>query len=266
MKNYKGVITLVKNNRGCYILDTVKGCRGVCSKNPNGCYGDCYANNIALRYGFDFKTTVKRDFIKDTDQLYLFDFYDMDHQNDIIKQIERIDMPFVRIGEMGDPSVDWEHTINICDIISAAKKPIVIITKHWTSVPDNLLPTVGRINITINTSVSALDDIMDLDYRIGQYERLKPYCNSVLRVVSCDFNKNNEEGQRRYDIQERIFKNDKTIDTVFRPSAKNELITNNIINVKKVNFLKSKVLASVHSDNTYLGYCGDCPDMCGVNL
>ena len=265
MKTYKDEITLIKNNRGCYILDTVKGC-SICQKEkPNGCYGDCYAKNIASRYGFNFSNPVNRGFSRDTKQLYLFDFQDTNHENKIINRIESMDMPFVRIGEMGDPSGDWGHTLEVCKIISQAKKPIVIITKHWDSIPDNALGPIGKLNLCINTSVSALDNEQELEHRLTQYERLKAVCNSVLRIVSCDFNKDHADGLDRSIIQGELFKMEKHIDTVFRPSANNPFVLKNIIKTKKVKFLNSKVLASVFNDNTYLGDCNNCPDMCGIS-
>ena len=259
MKTYKEKITLNRNSRGCYILDTVKGCR-------YNCYGDCYAKNIAGRYGFDFASPIKRDFTRDTRQLCLFDFQDTKHEYETIKAIEKINMPFVRIGEMGDPSEDWQHTINICKIISQAKKKIVIITKHWHEIPDRLLEQIKGLHITINTSVSALDSFYEVDYRLFQFHRLKGFCNSVLRVVSCNFNLNNSEGMIRAAVQKELFKNDKVIDTVFRPSAKNSFVINGTIHAEKIKFLKSKVLASVFNKGVYFGACKSCPDMCGVSL
>lgn len=175
-------------------------------------------------------------------------------------------MPFVRIGEMGDPSENWEHTINICKIISLAKKHIVIITKHWKSIPDNLLKYIEDYNICINTSISALDNNFEINHRLLQFNRLKKYCNSVLRIVSCDFNKNNETGYMKSKIQDELFKNDKTIDTVFRTNKDNNFVKEEIINIKKIKFLKEIVLASVFNKNTYFGYCDKCSDMCGINF
>jgi len=266
MKTYKDEITIAKNKRGCYILDTVKGCSGCNKLHPKGCYDNCYAQNIASRYGFNFSSTVKRDFKRDTEQLYLFGFKDQKHESEIISQIKEIDMPFVRIGEMGDPSEDWEHTINICEIIAQSGKPIVIITKHWKSIPSQLLSSVSRLNLCINTSVSALDDTYELDYRIEQYERLKPYCKSVLRIVTCDFNRRTKQGYIKGAIQDAMLRKDKVVETVFRPNKNNSLVINKIINVKKVKFLKSYVLASVRDDKTYFGECKNCPEMCGINL
>jgi hypothetical protein len=266
MKTFKEKITLNKNSRGCYILDTVKGCR-ILTKKENGCYGDCYANNIALRYGFDFSEIAKRNFYRDkSGQLYFLNFYDSKHEDSIINQIKNIDMPFVRIGEMGDPSEDWQHTINICKIILVAKKPIVIITKHWNILSDEQLEEIKDLNITINTSISALDNDDEIETRLTQYNRLKKYCNSVLRIVSCDFNKENHEGYLRSIIQKELFKNEKVIDTIFRPSKNNPLVKNKVINVQKIKFLKSTMLVSIYNKNTYFCGCKTCPDMCGVNL
>jgi len=266
MNGFKNKITLSKNGRGCWIIDTVKGCSGCNKERPRGCYGDCYAWNIAARYGRDFSRIVKRDFDRNQNQLYFPDFVDEEHLSKIIKEIKRIDMPFVRIGELGDPSEDWAHTINICGAIQAAGKPIVIITKHWKTIPETLLPDIRMLNICINTSISALDNDTEISHRIEQYNRLKKYCNSVLRIVSCDFSRNSFEGERMGKIQEKLFENDKVIDTVFRPSKSNKLVTTGVINTKKIKFLKQNMLASQYNIGAYLGRCETCPDMCGVNL
>ena len=67
-------------------------------------------------------------------------------------------------------------------------------------------------------------------------------------------------------MQEKLFSNENVIDTVFRPSAKNPLVTNGIINVEKVKFLKQNVLASMYNKNAYFGRCENCTDMCGINI
>jgi hypothetical protein len=264
MTGFKNQITLARNSRGCYILDTVKGCSGCNKDRPRGCYGDCYAWNIASRYGRDFSRIVRRDFPQDYEQARLFEFDDARHTSDILRAISTIDMPFVRIGELGDPSEDWAHTLNVCKIIANAGKKIVIITKHWKTIPESLL--VETMGLYINTSISALDTDAEIEHRLGQYERLKPYCNSVLRVVSCDFNTENAEGAMRAEIQRRLLNIKPNIDTVFRPSKSNPLVMNGIINVKRIKFLRNTMLASMHDENTYMGVCDTCPDMCGLNV
>ena len=165
---------------------------------------------------------------------------------------------------MGDPSEDWDHTFRVCDKIAIAGKPVVIITKHWKIIPDYLLMKIGKMDVCINTSISALDDEIQIEHRLEQFHRLKGICNSVLRIVSCDFNRDNADGFDRAIIQEELFKLGRCIDTVFRPNDKNFFVVNGIIKTRKVDFLRSRVLASVYHDGAYLGRCETCPDLCGV--
>lgn len=264
MKAFSQNISLSRNARGCYILDTVKGCSVCANEKPRGCYGNCYAKNIADRYGLDFGHPVSRDFYKNAKQIMMYGFEDETHIAQIRKQIKQARMPFIRIGEMGDPSESWEQTISVCALIASAGKPIVIITKHWKPIPDYLLPMLATLRLTINTSISALDDEYEISHRLGQYNRLKPYCNSVLRIVSCNFNKKNDEGVFRHCIQEELFANEKIIDTVFRPDKNNRFIAEGIIKTDKIPFMGSMVLGSVNNAQVYTGYCDTCPDMCGI--
>lgn len=265
MKSFNSRITLNKNSRGCYILDTVKGCSVCGASKPLGCYDDCYAKKIASRYGLDFTRPVSRGFDHDN-QIKLFDFTNGRHIVEIIKEIKKIAMPFVRIGEMGDPSENWEHTIRVCEVISEAGKPIVIITKHWKTLTNEMLERLSLMNICINTSISALDSVDERIYRLEQYRVIKKYCKSILRVVSCDFNSNNPRGRELSKIQDELLENRNIIETVFRPSAQNKLVTNGIVVVKKTKFLRSTCLASIRDESLYLGRCETCPDMCGVHL
>jgi hypothetical protein len=194
----------------------------------------------------------------------------------IVKQIEKIDMPFIRIGCSGDPSENWKHTINVINKIRTEKqlslfskeynKQIVIITRHWKKLTDEQLHEISKFNICINTSVSALDNLDMLNNSLKEYERIKPYCKSVLRVVTCDFNEENKEGKERAEIQRQLIKNKGFIDTVFRPSSKNPFVVNGVINVKKMGFMKSKALVSKFNKKTFLGKCGSCLEMCGLNV
>lgn len=264
MKNYKNIISLSKNDRGIWDLDTIKGCKSGIIENNKGCYSDCYALKTAKRYGIDFSKSVERHFVNEL------------HRKSIVRQIEKIDMPFIRIGCSGDPSENWEHTINIIRQIKensqlslfdiSSKKQIVIITRHWNLLTDNQLNEISKYNICINTSVSALDNNNLINKSIEQYNRLKSYCKSILRIVSCDFNELNDIGKQKAEIQRKLFQNKNVIDTVFRPSSKNEYVINNIINVKKMAFMKSKTLVSKYNKKTFLGKCNNCLEMCGLNL
>jgi len=194
-KKYSGKISLIKNSRGIYGLDTSIGCQSGIKNNPEGggCYGDCYAAKAAKLYGYDFGETVFRN------------FEDEYHRRRIVGQINRIPLDFVRIGCSGDPSEDWAHTVKILRGIDKCNKEIVIITKHWTLLSDDQLKYFSGINVCVNTSVSALDKPEDLARGLFEYGRLKAVCKSVLRIVSCDFNLENERGLKLSKIQEGLF-------------------------------------------------------------
>lgn len=264
MKTYKPYISLQKNGRGIWDLDTVKGCESGLKHSENGCYNDCYAYKTAKRYGIDFSKSINRHFINEQ------------HKNIIVKNIEKIDMPFIRIGCSGDPSEDWEHTFDVIKQLRttnqlslfdiSSSKQIVIITRHWKKMTDKHLETLKQFNVCVNTSVSALDSNELLESCLNEYNRLKKYCNSVLRVVTCDFNTSNDKGMNLSLIQKKLLENENVIDTVFRPSSKNRLIIENVINVKKMAFMKSKALVSKYNKKAFLGKCENCLEMCGLNL
>lgn len=205
MKTYKNIISLCKNERGIWDLDTIKGCSSGLAESKNGCYGDCYAYKTAKRYGIDFSKSIERHFVNDK------------HRQYIVKKIEKIDMPFIRIGCSGDPSENWEHTISIIEHLRynnqlslfsvESQKQIVIITRHWNILTDVQIERLSKYNVCINTSVSALDNDKLILNSLKQYNRLKPFCKSVLRVVTCDFNYNNEQGKIMAEIQRMLLKN-----------------------------------------------------------
>jgi len=263
MRSYSNKITFSKNSRGVYSIDPSIGCESGVKNHAGGCYGDCYAYRNAARYGYDFSSTVYRSFINDT------------HLESIKKQIEKIDMPFIRMGTMGDPSENWEHTLEICEslqndvqysLFRKDKKEIVIITKHWNNLTAHQLLRLKKMKVCINTSVSALDEPKLLENSMRQYEILKGFCRSILRVVTCDFNKSHPEGYEYAKIQDGIIGQREYIDTVFRPTKNNPLILDGIINVKKKRFIKGKQLVSKLNKSSYLGRCENCKEMCGVTM
>lgn len=235
-------------------MDTSLGCASGMQENARGCYGDCYAAKSAKLYGYDFSKTVLRDFENEY------------HRRRVIGQINRAKMDFIRIGGSGDPSENWPHTIKILKQIDKCNKEIVIITKHWTLLTDEHLQYLRTINVCFNTSVSALDNQEQLEKALAQYERIKPHCKSILRVVSCDFNLQNETGRRLAIIQDDLFNKEAILDTVFRPSKSNPLVTDGVINTTQAVFMGKKTTISRRSRKTYLGKCSKCHEMCGANM
>jgi hypothetical protein len=219
-----------------------------------GCYGDCYAAKSAKLYGYDFSKTVLRDFVNEK------------HRRKIVDGINRVKLDFIRIGTSGDPSENWQHTIKIIKGIENCNKQIVIITKHWTNLNQSQLDYLATVNVCINTSVSALDKPHLVKNSLAQYEILKRYCKSVLRVVSADFNLENETGHKLAKVQSELFKNENTLDTVLRLNKRNALVTDGVVKVSETTFLGKKALVSKFKPSTYFGKCSTCHEMCGLNI
>ena len=254
MREYSNKISLTKNSRGIYSLDTSIGCSSGMANEIGGCYNDCYAAKSSKLYGYDFSKTVLRSFENEK------------HRQLIVSQINKVKLDFVRIGTSGDPSENWAHTINVLKCIDKCNKQIVIITKHWTLLTEEQLKYLSTINICINTSVSALDKPHLRQSCVEQYKRLKPYCKSILRIVSCEFNLTNDKGKELDKVQHELFKNEDTLDTVLRVNKRNDLVKNGIINVKETTFLGKKALVSKFNKSTYFGKCSTCHEMCGLNI
>jgi len=254
MREYSNKISLTKNSRGIYSLDTIIGCNSGMANEVGGCYNDCYAAKSAKLYGYDFSKNVNRYFESEKQRL------------NIIKSINKISLPFVRIGTSGDPSEDWQHTIDILESIKTCNKEIVIITRHWNNLTDIQLEKIHSFNVCINTSISALDNEDVLNNCLSQYKRLKPFCKSVLRIVSCNFNLENSTGHKLFKIQKQLFKNESVIDTVLRVNNKNKYLKDGIIKVEKTKFLGKNTLVSKYNKSTYFDKCSTCFEMCGVNV
>lgn len=251
---YSDKISLTKNSRGMYSIDTIMGCFSGTINNPNGCYGDCFAVKSAKRYGYDFSKVVRRG------------FESKHNETETIKKISKIPLEFIRIGTNGDPSEDWDHTLNVLGKISKANKEIVLVTKHWRNLDTDQLRFISKFNVCINTSISAMDNAEHIQNRLLQYNAIKKYCKSVLRIVSCDFNLHNDIGVELNETQKKLFNNINIIDTVFRPSKNNPLVISGVINTCKKSFLNKPVIVSALNKKTYFGKCSKCPDMCGINF
>ncbi len=252
MRNYTNKITLTKNGRGIWTLDPIMGCKTGLEKNKKGCFSDCYAARNAIIRGFDFSKNTLRYFESEK------------HLKSIIKKINSLDFEFIRMGNSGDPSEDWNHTINVIEQLKGINKPIVIITRHWNKLTQDQLKIISQQNITINTSISAIDD--DLHNNIQQFEIIKSYCKSILRVVSFDFNLENEKGRDYNLLQDWIFNTYDVLDTVFRCSKSNPLYKEGIINIKETNFLTGKCYVSKYNPKAYFGNCINCLEKCGINM
>jgi hypothetical protein len=252
-EKYSDKLTVSINRKGVVDVDTVKGCTMGMRAYPNGgCYNACYAKSSASLYGFDFPLSVSRRPI-DSER----------------KQIEKTlrDHPasWFRIGTMGDPCHDWPLLVEVCVWLTKMKQPI-IITKHWTPIPDNLLQELAKTDCVLNTSVSGIDTDNELTHRIKQHERFQSGgIHSILRLVSCKFGVT-DLGSAMAKKQQWIidYCNGKYIDNPLRISEKDQRVIDGHIIVEKRMDLIKEASMSVLNHDVYTGHCSGCPDQCGT--
>tara|TARA_R110001592_G_scaffold141371_1_gene362841 strand:- start:45 stop:812 length:768 start_codon:yes stop_codon:yes gene_type:complete len=252
MRSYSNKITLTKNGRGIWTIDPIMGCKSGVEKDKKGCFSDCYAARNARIYGYDFTENILRD------------FEDEKHLKSIITKANKLKFEFIRMGNSGDPSENWDHTIKILEKLKPINKEFVIITRHWNKLNLEQLKRISKLKVCINTSISPIDD--DLHGNIQQYEILKNYCKSVLRCVSFNFNTGNKKGMNYDLIQNWIFHKYDVLDTVFRCSKSNPLYKEGIIKIKETKFLGKKCYVSKNNPKTYFGNCENCLEKCGVKM
>ncbi|HUU82575.1 MAG TPA: hypothetical protein VM243_03625, partial [Phycisphaerae bacterium] len=251
---YHDSITAAANAKGCMDVDTVKGCTEGMKSEPGGCYGECYAAKIAVRYGIEFGHSVSRGFV---DQ--------WQHRDILIRQLRQHPLSWYRIGVMGDPSHDWPHTISVISRLRWAEKTAVVVTKHWKTLTDDHLSRLMDLDVVVHTSTSGLDTEAQTRHRVGQYERLRHYgIRSVNRLVTCSFGTSEwaREGQKR---QDRLLALGPVIDTPLRVLPTNpRVVSGELLTTRRVDSLGGGTLLSLHDPDVFLGNCADCPDQCGV--
>jgi hypothetical protein len=253
-RQYHDSITASVNAKGCMDVDTVKGCTPGMSAQEGGCYGECYAAKIANRYGIVFKQSVKRGFVDR-----------WQHRDILVRQLRQHPLSWYRIGVMGDPSYDWDHTLSVIRNLRPAEKTAVIVTKHWKILSDDHLSQLLELDVVFNTSTSALDTEAQTQHRVGQYERLRHYgVHSVNRVVTCAFG-DTEWGRAAKRRQDWLLSLEPVIDTPLRVSASNpRVLSGDLLTVRRPDSIGGGTLLSLHDPGVFLGHCGDCPDQCGV--
>lgn len=254
-RQYHEAITASANLKGCMDVDTVKGCTPGMSAQDGGCYGECYAAKIAVRYGIEFGTSIVRGFVDR-----------WQHRDILVRQIRQHPLSWYRIGVMGDPSYDWNHTLNVIRQLRPAAKTAVIVTKHWKPLTDDHLSQLLELDVVFNTSNSALDTEAQSKYRVAQFQRLQHYgIRSFNRVVTCQFGDTEwgREAQRR---QEYLLALTPIIDNPLRVSPDNPHVLNgDILTTRRHDAVGGGILVSLHDPSVFLGHCGQCPDQCGVD-
>lgn len=255
LRTYGEALTISVNRKGVIDLDTVKGCTmGMNARPGTGCYGTCYANNIAKQYGIDFGKSVKRDFVDR-----------WEHRDLIIKKLLDQKALWYRIGVMGDPCHDWPHALRVIKALKPAHKTAVIITKHWIPFSDEDISKLMELDVVVNTSVSGMDTDAELRHRVRQIERLRKLnIPSIARIVSCEYG-DTEWGREANKKQRGLFMLKPVIDNPLRaPTTHPRVISGDILLTRRDDAIGGGSMVSLHSPSVYLGHCSTCPDQCGA--
>jgi len=260
IRQYGHFLTVCENRKGVIDADTVKGCTmGMNAYPDGGCYGECYALKNAIRYGFDFRTSVSRKLLGWGNRGY--------RSIDTISKIFQVNKAsWYRIGTAGDPCHDWGNTIRVCRALHPMRKIPVIITKHWIELTDNQILELRRLNATINTSTSGMDSDEEIKYRIQQRDRIKFFgVRSICRVVTCDYG-NSEWANKCREKEEYLMSLKPIINNPLRARKSNPHVENgDLILSKRNESVGGGKFVSLGSPSAYLGTCEKCPDQCGID-
>lgn len=255
LRRYGNMLTADVNQKGVLDVDTVKGCTAGMNARPDaGCYDGCYAAKIAKFRGIDFTHAVARKITSSA------------NARQIERAVAAAPEGFFRIGTMGDPSHEWEHTVQVVEWLAPLAVP-VIVTKHWRALADEQMRRLVATGAVLNTSVSALDTHAELVHRKRQIKRYADLGGvSVARIVSCDFDTNSDEGRTMDAVQSGLFELIPHIDNPLRVPRTHQLVQRGTIKVRNVQDLATLRTVSVPVDSgAYVGPCGPCVDKCGLS-
>lgn len=253
LRKYLPVLTATENRKGVLDVDTVKGCACGISKYPSGgCYGECYAAKIAKQYGIDFSVSVPR-------KLFPWSW------RSVFCTVRDFSASWYRIGTAGDPSHDWENTLQVCEQLKGTGKVPVIITKHWITLTDEHISRLRYVGAVVNTSTSGLDSSEETKHRIEQLFRVREGgVRSINRIVTCSYGASDWATNARSQ-QDYLMSIGPVIDTPLRVSKKNHrVLSGEILVEKQESAIGGGTTISLHSSQVYLGTCFKCPDQCGV--
>jgi hypothetical protein len=255
-QHYKSILTISENQKGVLDIDTVKGCTVGMEKYPvGGCYDECYAFKLSRRTGVDFRKSISRKIL------------DREHLATLLKLLKTFPISWYRIGNMGDPSHDWDNTITVINALRHAHKIPVIVSKHWVSLQSDQIKKLKQLNAVFNVSTSGLDSDDEIKYRVEQLARLRyEGLQSICRVVTCKFGRS-QWAQNCNDKQNYLLSLVPAIDNPLRTKLSNKYVLRGDIEImkKKDSIGGGGKNVSLNSKKTFIGKCDDCPDQCGID-
>jgi hypothetical protein len=253
-RTYLPFLTVEMNRKGVLDVDTVKGCTcGMGAYPDGGCYGECYAQRTAHRYGIDFAQSVSRKLHTNW------------HKSTLCLIMADSGLSWYRIGTAGDPCHDWHNTITVMRALWPMKMTPVVITKSWIPPTDDQVEWFRKLGAVVNVSVSGLDTEAETRHRLAERERfMAAGIPTVTRVVTCRYGAS-EWARVCAEKQEYLLSLTPVIDNPLRASGTNPRVQEgDILLTRRGESVGGGKMVSLHSESIYLGKCGRCPDQCGV--
>src|SRR5262249_21054822 len=120
------------------------------------CYGNCFAARAAFDSGFDYGTRVEDEL---DDDVVLGDLAALPP-----------DQRFLKNGWNSDPSWNWSGALRLAELVHAAGRHMVFITKCFTRLDSRTMARFAEFEVELRVSVSAFDSRPQFEHRLRAME------------------------------------------------------------------------------------------------
>jgi len=205
--DYSGPVGIVKprvirvrtNSKNQFnTVDPVYGCvGGLTNVDPAtgvayGCPWGCYAKFSFKKLRADFSTPVPQ-------------IVNEKILKEDLRKVRRRGVHWIRNGVVGDPSQDWETTIDCCEIEHRMDLTPVVFTRQWLDPSPSQVRELIDYDVLLHSTICALDSD---GFLAPREEMVRTYLQeggqAVLRVVTFHYDDTTEEGLRLWDRQDHL--------------------------------------------------------------
>lgn len=198
----KRVIRLHGNKKCPNLIDPYYGCPMLVP-----CPWGCYAEFTCKKHPVDFFVPVKQ--VLDVGVLR-DDLRRLRNRN-LRKENKKDQFWFIRIGGMGEPGLDWDFLIEVCEVICEMGFIPVVFTRIQVVPSHEQLLRMAEMGVMIHNTICTMDEDSYLE------EREESGGVWVWRVVTMYFDEDTDEGLRLWEKQDHLmsgeFGNDTTLES-----------------------------------------------------
>jgi len=165
-------------------IDTTRGCQG-CELKEAPCYAAKMARLHNINFFYPVKQRLKRNLLQ--------------------KQLEKYSGSWIRVGCTSDPSLDWDQSSEVCEMIRDAGKIPVIITKLFNPPTGNDVDRLEKAQTIVHVSTSAISKLQNQRRRKIIEEKLRGKVRVVNRIVTMAY-KNKKLQDRQEELIQKAGK------------------------------------------------------------